>query len=663
MKNKNLLKIIGLVLASVSVASCGGKTETSKPTEQNSATSSSIVTEPISESTSISEKESESVLPEPEPVFEVKDYDTKTEGNVPTNLAELKTLFENKVIPAEANNIQSYTGEFLDEYGENRTMFGYAFDDNTSVYGYETFYKTSSSKTNAKNYRYYRSIDSTTNRFLSVDYDAGNIGTSGKAIVKDPKDSEMINEEFEISESEAKFESNSLALSQGVYDEILTSYDFKHIKYDSSDVTFTNSLSKDKKSITFTCNYQYFANYSDCYIIDLVIGLNGNLGLEKFDYKKTNYNYKNVNFTTDADGNPAYTLIDPTQIESVEYTKYNIVNGFKLPAAQNTYFDVSNYFYTDFEADICWEKNYSTIFTNKIEVGYPIKVLLKSFEPFTGIDEVKIVDSSNKAIVNYDETGYWYGLKEGTATLTLMSGAGVTKTVDVEIIPAVPTEMTVSLLSGSNSLYVGDSTDVDVVVEPIAASNEVTITENGTSNTGKVTIDTNPTTKLPRITATQAGKVSLLVTSNANSELTKTIDLTIYEKPTDEQYKTMLIGSWTSKFDYGYYDYLNMHVTFNEDGSGVLYDAYDGYSAPDWSTITNTPFKWTLNGAVVSLTFETAIPSDFSINPTSFTIDYYDDEPLKIQGTYSYYSYSWSTSKTTADFDGQGFTKDSTTSS
>lgn len=145
--------------------------------------------------------------------------------------------------------------------------------------------------------------------------------------------------------------------------------------------------------------------------------------------------------------------------------------------------------------------------------------------PETAYDSSLTYTSSDESIVTVDENGVITAVSEGTAKITVASNADPDKSVEITVTvknPEVPVG-SVTVDKSEVNLTKGDTDKITVTVNPENATNkEVTYKSTDES---VVTVD-----KFGNITATGEGEAEIIVTSEANKEISVSIPVKVEAK-------------------------------------------------------------------------------------------------------------------------------------
>ena len=145
--------------------------------------------------------------------------------------------------------------------------------------------------------------------------------------------------------------------------------------------------------------------------------------------------------------------------------------------------------------------------------------------PETAYDSSLTYTSSDESIVTVDENGVITAVSEGTVKITVASNADPDKSVEITVTvknPEVPVG-SVTVDKSEVNLTKGDTDKITVTVNPENATNkEVTYKSTDES---VVTVD-----KFGNITATGEGEAEIIVTSEANEEISVSIPVKVEAK-------------------------------------------------------------------------------------------------------------------------------------
>lgn len=619
MKKHNLSLLV--LSAGLILAGCGSPTPSSSETLPSSSDSSSASSSSASSS-------------EEKPV-EVADFDVST---APKNFAEMREYLNTKSLSAEALYGNRSTREAIID-GKHTSTQGYSYSNGSHVLDSRVYTASDTTAEGVKHTVNWAGYSKKGDRYLAVKLEGGRASVEGYAIVE--KEAAEVDNYLEISKDSAATKVGSLGVTEAVLSDYIVGSGFD---YSKDSYTWTRALSEDKKSMSFAVSMSYVPSYGSSlpYIASLTLSINGNGLLTNAEYACTYYPKSAVSEgKIDDSVTPSY----------VDYDRMKVETGAKLDPSKNDIIDPSMYFASSFEAATYYYKS-GNVFTDRIEAGYKVSVLLTDSFPSTAVDELRIIKSSDETVIAQNEVHDWYALKEGTATLTVTTLGGVEKEIAISVVPALPTALSAKIEAG-DSLYVGETYPIQVTATPSAASADVAMSVDSAS-TGTASLAKDETTGLWSVTPKSVGNITLNIVSTKDPSVTTTLRLSAVEKPTIDSFKAAMTGKWKkNNFDFSSYDYYYLALEIKEDGTGLFYKVTKNSS--EVFTNASVAFHYTIDEATfaVSFTLDSDYPSDFGTSYTALSFNYPSKE-LVVSGTYDYDYYG---TPSTQKFTNESFNK------
>ena len=152
--------------------------------------------------------------------------------------------------------------------------------------------------------------------------------------------------------------------------------------------------------------------------------------------------------------------------------------------------------------------------------------------------------SSNPNIINVDENGNVFAISAGTATITAKAPNGVTASIELNVYSKVED---IKLDIDSLILQEGETYNLIATIYPKDASNKKV--NYKTENAEIATISEEG-----KITATKEGTTKIIVTSEDNNQIQKSVEIKVIKKLTEEELKfdeaLKIQGNIISGFDY-----------------------------------------------------------------------------------------------------------------
>lgn len=351
-------------------------------------------------------------------------------------------------------------------------------------------------------------------------------------------------------------------------------------------IQISSSLAEDKKS--FTVNLSAIEeSYVLSNIIKMSLTFDGVGFLTNAEY--SSYTYDNV-YLDDETKLP----VENAEVNSYISDTITAVRGFKKDI-QKEIENLDDYAMEDYDVVVTYMISGETYVAedNIVENGSELnfryrskdldkKVLIKP--TFVGIAE------EDSEMAGFDQYNDFMVHGEGTFTLIFDNGLGLRK--EIEVTSVRPNPKSISATLSANTIFVGGTATLTVSIDPEEADQSVEVKVND-EELASVEEGENPGEYL--VTGLAEGEVEITVTSTVVPTLSRTVTLTINEKPSAEVVRETITTKTLAFVDY----YESYYINFNADGTGT-FRVNQYYSYENVGT-----FNWTLDDETLVFEIET----------------------------------------------------------
>lgn len=383
----------------------------------------------------------------------------------------------------------------------------------------------------------------------------------------------------------------SIGLSNYVLNNVFT---YNNYFEDDTDYDLKTAVAEDKKSYTTTIVWNHYTSYSKTLKVYTSVTTFDGLGfMTGEDFSAASY--AEDAFTKSGD---SYTLNDGAVATSIDSMKLVAERGLKNEIKGLK--DIHDYVLEDYDIHLQYvkpgQKNtyVDAVDGTKVEMGGVLRFTVST-------DENKAISPAieklpDDELFTYKSITDITAAKKGTGKITFDNGLGVMKEVDVEIIDALPTSVTLSL--DKTSIYVGDKAKLTSSVLPAAADQNVTVSVVTAESTGNATVAKAEDGSF-EITGTEEGKVVLEAVSDFDNSIKAKTELNIMSRPVKDNVLSNIAEKtvrFAGSMNWGtstYTSYFALYINFNADGTGTQ-RAATGSSYSGWTLQSVKTFSWTL---------------------------------------------------------------------
>lgn len=413
-----------------------------------------------------------------------------------------------------------------------------------------------------------------------------------KQVVADETETLLPNQ---VKESDAKLAASTSGFIDIVLEEFFgnTNSFVPTDNYGWKEITYTVEVSEDNKSYIASAS-AYYSSYRR--FITFEAEFDGDNFLRRVDFDALDYGYNDVEEfdVTEGEGDEAVTTTYHKPVEGAEPTKtqkmdINFTRGYR---SKVTGTDLSSYATSNYDVLIDYRVpgEYTTYTVGEDGMIYnsaELKFTYRQAEVKPIFFLPTLIGAKEDGFITFDSYNTPVVSNVGEFTLLFDNGFGEIKEVELTSIRPAAKSMTASL--SSSTIYNGESVQVNAEITPAGADQSVTVTlKEGSTAAVELTENEDGIWNVKGITN---GTGTLVVTSDANSDLYKEVSFTVADKPNVDAIKTFL----TSKTLLGKMSGWGNHfVNFNEDGTGQ-YVCYEGGQGD------MVPFTWTLNESSITL--------------------------------------------------------------
>lgn len=346
---------------------------------------------------------------------------------------------------------------------------------------------------------------------------------------------------------------------------------------------FEKPIKNDDDTLTYYLNGESIINQDrrKTYELELTFSIDKSIKEATFTYKSYNYDWGKGSF----DSNTYEHIVEHykceySSIESGETS--NIVNP-------------NDYILKDAEIGFIEQNSYdgALLNNNAIKCGTYLKPKTISTTPRTAINNTfSIISSSNEAVVQ--NTGYsWKCVNIGTTTLTLENNDGFKKEIKITVF--APDLESINISLPGDKFYVGEKYFINISNNPYDSISTYNVTSSN-NNIAEIINENNSF----YINCKQNGTITIHVESIEFPSIKTSLTVTIEEAPALGDNATLLINNLWYCYSYSTYSYY--YLSFNEDGTGKIYDDY---------YYVNETFTYVVNNNIVTLS-ELYIYYDYS---------------------------------------------------
>lgn len=540
------------------------------------------------------------------------DENTKNISNVnvdslPSSILDLQSYFD-KTIKAESKylasgHIESTLDSYLDlidldvQVGKNDVLVvdGQRIN-NLNLDPASTHYRKELGKQNNLFY----TIESTTSNSTSM-------SVTNTLTTKNIDDSTSYST-TSINSSDALSQYTSYGFSSLIKDQIK---DIKEKVGNPESYTFyltslTKHLSEDKKSATISLKAIEKTYNGEGKGIELAATFDGDYFLTSASLEKITYDENSINDDLTIKNTANYSIED--------YCEINAVRDYRKTLNKT---DISKYAMQDYDISIDYKLDEMTSSEESVDnIVYNSSTLSFSFKckdktdylitpKFSGVKE-------GEGYVEVDSLGNVKVLKEGEFTLIFDNGFGKTK--EVKVISLKPDPMMLNVEVSSSVMFINNSITLTSSILPSVSIQDVTV-EAKEESEGAVEITKNDDGTYS-IKGIQEGDVTLIITSTANTKLSKEINVSVATKPTYEK----ALNTLTTMSMHGEDGTHGIYINFNSDGTGsYAYGSYSYYYGMKYSTPGS--FKYSINQDTLKVTLSDVTYSGSTDNNlTSYSI-------------------------------------------
>ncbi len=657
MKNKKKIMLLPLLaLMSLTVVSCGGNSDSSKPSDSESQTTADKGSESKKEETkyqvsfnksdkvevSVTGLESDKALPGSEVTFTVTSQEEEI-LSVDSSVAHLD--YENGVYYFTMPNHDVTIDVVSEAYGDP-SILDVKDVDTTSLPNNVSSFTAYLEKSMAVEGTYFSSAHVVNNNFngTAAWYDYN---------VKAAKNDMVLisgHKKNYLSDTMSTFYSKEIGRENDIYynitsttslgssaNTITNDYVFKNIISDDAEAVGVNQIKESDAKAEYssyqgaTDIYNFFfsdkASYMlkewvenpqsyNYYLKDMEKTISDDKKSIRFDMTGLYYDWSgtsifNISLEFDGDNFMQNATISKTNYDSADCdstTKipldgktgklmgtYNLemTRGYKSTMEKT---DISSFAMDSYDVSISYSINGEEKETDSNDVVVDNGSVLKfAFE--SNDDKATFVEPTLKKVEegdDYVDLETLTVLKEGEFTLVFDNGFGTEKKIKIRSVK--PKAVSISI-SAPSSVYLNETANLTVAILPEKANQDVTFTKKDTS-VGDATITKNDDGTYA-IQGVKLGEVSYTVTSVGNDEITEEFTFNVIEKPDAETFKNNVF----TKTFYGESTSYKAVANFNEDGSGEFKTAsYSYYEAV-------RTFHWTFDEDSLTFTITDATGS------------------------------------------------------
>lgn len=256
----------------------------------------------------------------------------------------------------------------------------------------------------------------------------------------------------------------------------------------------------------------------------------------------------------------------------------------------------------------------SNVEPTQIPIDCYVGADIKSVTPSKALDtKLSITSSSDNNVVSVNQYGVVRSVGAGTATLTITSESGLTKTIQVTVF--IPNATSISLKCYSSNFYVGETYNLYVYLTPDNVREELVWKVD---NEQVLQVDKDDAGD-PIFKCLAEGTATITVSLQSNSNVSDSLEITVTKKLSDDQFNSVVLGKWINV------NYEAQYIQFNEDKTGVFFYDYEfGFT---WElTITETKVTIKLSNVTpkteeISYTYDGENTADVSLDGLTLRLE------------------------------------------